>query len=261
MNGTRQEPSSAAGAGVSVVLISFNEEKRIGACLESLRWADEIIVVDSGSSDATREIARRHTDLVFETPWQGFGPQKQSAVDRASHRWVFNVDCDEQVTGELAAEIRKIVGLGSGPCAYSVPRKTYIGAKWIRHAGWYPDPTIRLFERTRGRFSTSLVHERVVVDGDVGRCTGHLLHYSFAGVDDLFRKIPRYSEPAALQMFAQGRRCGRLELALRPVLAFLKSYLLKLGILDGREGLAIAASTYVAIHRKYSRLRELRKLG
>lgn len=261
MNVMRSDSSGVSGSGVSAVLISLNEEKRIGACLESLRWADEIIVVDSGSSDATREIARRYTDLVYEIPWQGFGPQKQSAVDRASHRWVFNVDCDERVTEELAAEIRNIVGLGSGPCAYAVPRKTYIGRKWIRHAGWYPDPTIRLFEKSKGRFSTSLVHERVVVDGEVGRCVGHLLHYSFAGVADLFRKVAPYSEASARQMFEEGRGCGYPELVLRPVLAFLKSYVWKLGLFDGWEGLAIGASTFMSVHRKYSRLRELRKLG
>jgi (heptosyl)LPS beta-1,4-glucosyltransferase len=261
MNGIRRELSGVAGPGVSVVLISFNEEKRIGACLESVRWADEIIVVDSGSSDATREIARRYTDLVFEIPWQGFGPQKQSAVDRASHRWVLNVDCDEQVTEELATEIRKIVGLGSGPPAYSVPRKTYVGAKWIRHADWYPDATIRLFEKAKGRFSASLVHERVVVEGEVGRCTGHLLHHSFEGVADLFRKVAPYSEASARQMFQEGRGCGYPELVVRPVLAFLKSYVWRLGLLDGWEGLAIGASTFAAVQRKYSRLRELRKLG
>jgi (heptosyl)LPS beta-1,4-glucosyltransferase len=261
MNGTLPEAPSAAAPGISVVLISFNEEKRIGACLESVRWADEIIVVDSGSSDATREIARRYTDLVFEMPWQGFGPQKQSAVDRASHRWIFNVDSDERVTEELAVEIRKIVGLAEGPAAYSVPRKTYIGAKWIRHAGWYPDATIRLFEKAKGRFSPSLVHERVVVEGEVGRCAEHLLHHSFAGVADLFRKVAPYSEASARQMFQEGRGCGYPELAVRPVLAFLKSYVWKLGILEGWEGLAIGASTFTAVHRKYSRLRELRKLG
>jgi (heptosyl)LPS beta-1,4-glucosyltransferase len=261
MSDQLSDASGAAGSGVSVVLISLNEEKRIGACLDSLRWADEIIVVDSGSSDATRDIARRYTDLVFEIPWQGFGPQKQAAVDRASRRWVFNVDCDERVTEELAAEIRAIVGRGSGPAAWAVPRKTYIGGKWIRHAGWYPDPTIRLFEKTKGRFSTSLVHERVVVEGEVGRCEGHLLHYSFDGVADLFRKVAPYSEASARQMFEEGRRCGYPDLVLRPVLAFLKSYFLKLGILDGWEGLAIGASTFTATHRKYSRLRELRRLG
>jgi len=260
MNVMGNGPSCVNGSGVSAVLISFNEEKRIGPCLDSLRWADEIVVVDAGSSDATREIARRYTERVFDIPWKGFGLQKQAAVDLASQRWIFNVDCDERVTEDLAAEIRNIVGLDGGPAAWSVPRKTYIGGKWIRHAGWYPDRTVRLFEKTKGRFSASLVHERVVVDGEVGRCAGHLLHRSFEGVPDLFRKIPPYSEASARQMFEQGRRGGNLDLLLRPAFAFFRSYLWNLGLLDGWEGFAIGVSTFTAVFCKYAKLRELRKV-
>ena len=259
MNGMGKGPSGANGSGVSAVLISFNEEKRIGPCLDSLRWADEIVVVDSGSTDATREIARGYTDRVFDIPWKGFGPQKQAAVELASHDVVLNVDCDERVTPELAKEIG---GILSGPgmaAAYTVPRRTFLGGKEIRHCGWYPDRTTRLFDRTRARFSVDLVHERVEVSGETVPLKGHLLHYSFSGIGEMIPKIDRYSDLSARQMFGRGKRCGILDLTLRPAFAFFNTYLLRLGFLDGVEGLVISATTSWLAFAKYAKLRELER--
>ena len=249
--------SSPPRRRISAVVIALDEAKNVAACLESLRWADEIVVVDSGSSDGTREIARRYTDKVYDVPWKGFGPQKQAAVELAGNDVVLNVDCDERVTVELAEEIGAILSGQGVAAAYTVPRRTFLGGKEIRHCGWYPDRTTRLFDRTRARFSADLVHERVEVSGDTIPLKGHLLHYSFSGIGEMIPKINLYSDLSARQMFERGRRCGIADLLLRPAFAFLKTYVLRLGFLDGIEGVVISATTSWLAFAKYAKLREL----
>jgi glycosyltransferase involved in cell wall biosynthesis len=242
---------------VSAVVISFNEEDRIAACLESLRWADEIVVVDSGSTDGTRKIALGYTSKVFEIPWKGFGPQKQAAVERASHDLVFSLDCDERATPELAAEIAGVLRGGGIPRAFSIPRRTFLGGKEIRHSGWVPDRTVRLFDRRHARFSDSAVHERVLVEGETGRLAHPILHYSFGGFSDILLKMDRYTDLSAKEMFDSGRRSSLPDLTIRPFLAFAKAYLLRLGFLDGFEGLEIAVAGALHVFAKYVKLREL----
>lgn len=244
---------------LSAVVIALNEKNRIAACLESLAWADEIVVVDSGSTDGTREIARGYTPKVVEIPWRGFGPQKQAAVDLAKHDAILNVDCDERVTAELAGEIGSILVADGMLAGYSVPRRTFLGEKEIRHSGWYPDRTIRLFDRRRARYTNAAVHERVIVEGETGSLRHPLLHYSFSGVTDLFRKMERYTDLSARSMFEEGRRCRPSDLAIRPVLAFLKAYVLKRGFLDGPEGLVVGVAGAVHVFTKYAKLRELER--
>jgi (heptosyl)LPS beta-1,4-glucosyltransferase len=251
------EKSLHTGCPLSVVVIAKNEAERLDACLQSVAWADEIVVVDSGSSDTTRDIARRYTDKVFDVPWRGFGPQKQAAVDLASNDWILNIDCDERVTPELVAEIRGILASDSSTGAYSVPRRTFLGTREIRHCGWYPDRTIRLFDRRRARFSDSLVHEQVVADGPVAHCRGDLLHYSFSGIGPLLTKLNQYSDLSARQMFEQGRSCTLFDLTVRPLAAFFKTYLLRLGFLDGMAGVEISTTTALLTFVKYVKLREL----
>ncbi len=252
MKGNRNRPLTA-------ILIAFNEESRIGPCLESLRFADEIVVVDSGSTDGTVEIARRYTDRVFPIPWKGFGPQKQAAVDLATHDIVFNVDCDERVTAELAEEIGTLLARPDLHAGYSVPRRTFLGKKEIRHCGWYPDRTVRLFDRRRARYSDAAVHERVLVEGTTGRLEHHLLHYSFRGISDILRKMDRYTDLSARTMFSAGRRCRLTDLTVRPLLAVLKTYFLRLGFLDGIEGLEISLAAGLSVFAKYAKLRELER--
>jgi glycosyltransferase involved in cell wall biosynthesis len=242
---------------LSAVLIALDEERRIEACLESLSFADEIVVVDSGSRDRTVEIARRFTDRVVTLPWRGFGPQKQAAVGLASHDLVLNVDCDERVTPALAAEIEALRAAPALAAAYAVPRRTFLGDKEIRWCGWSPDLTVRLFDRTRAGFGDDLVHETVVARGEVGRLSAPLVHRSFAGFGDLLAKLNRYSDLAARQMHARGRRAGPLDAALRPPVTFLRTYLLRLGFLDGFEGLEIAVADAMTTFAKYAKLREL----
>ena len=251
--------TTAGRRPVSAVVISLNEERNIGVCLESLRWADEIVVVDSGSSDGTPEIARRYTDKVFEVPWRGFGPQKQAAVERASHDMVLNVDCDERVTPELAEEIDRLLAGEEFAAAYTVPRRTFVGGKEIRHCGWYPDRTTRLFDRTKGRFTADLVHERVDVSGDTRPLRNPLLHHSFSGIGEMLGKMNRYSDLSARQMFERGRKGTVLDLTLRPGFAFFKTYFLRMGFLDGFEGYVISATTAFLTFTKYAKLRELER--
>lgn len=242
---------------VSAVLIAYNEAHRIAGCLATLDWADEIVVVDSGSSDDTKEIARRYTDRVYDIPWLGFGPQKQAAVELASHDMVFVIDCDERATPELAAEIGTILAGSEVHAGYAIPRRTFLGSTEIRHCGWYPDRTVRLFDRRRGRFSDDPVHERVIVDGAVGRCRSDLLHYSFAGIDDMLTKTRRYTDIAAYALFEKGRRCRLTDLTLRPLFAFFKTLVLRAGFLDGAAGLTVAAANGMSVFIKYVKLREL----
>lgn len=244
---------------VSAVVICFNERERIAGCLESLAWADEIVVVDSGSTDGTREIARGYTSRVFEIAWLGFGPQKQAAVDRAAHDMIFSLDCDERATPELAVEIMDALRAGGIPPAFSVPRRTFLGEKEIRHSGWAPDRTVRLFDRRHARFSDAAVHERVLVSGETGRLTHPIIHYSFAGISDILTKMNRYTDLSAVQMFESGRRCGFSDITLRPFLAFAKSYLLRGGFLDGVEGLEIAVAGALHVFAKYIKLREMER--
>jgi glycosyltransferase involved in cell wall biosynthesis len=244
---------------VTAVVIAFNERDRIAACLESLGWADEIVVVDSGSADGTREIALRYTPRVFEIPWKGFGPQKQAAVERASHDMIFSLDCDERATPELAVEILEVLrGSGISP-AFSVPRRTFLGDKEIRHSGWVPDRTVRLFDRRQARFSDSAVHERVLVGSEPARLVHPILHHSFGGFSDILSKMNRYTDLSARQMFESGRRCGVSDYTLRPFLAFANSYLFRLGFLDGVEGLEIAVAGGLHVFAKYIKLRELER--
>ena len=250
---------TSARRRVSAVVISFNEERNIGACLESLRWADEIVVVDSGSTDGTVEIARRYTDKVLDVPWRGFGPQKQAAVERASHDMVLNVDCDERATPELAEEIGRLLAGEDLAAAYTVPRRTFVGEKEIRHCGWYPDRTARLFDRTKARFTADLVHERVDASGEIRPLRNHLLHHSFSGIGEILGKMNRYSDLSARQMFERGRKGSVIDLTLRPWFAFFKTYFLRLGFLDGFEGYAISITTALLTFSKYAKLRELER--
>jgi len=253
----RLQGSTNARRPVSVVIIAKNEAERIDDCLASVAWADEIIVVDSGSTDATCDIARRYTDKVYTLPWRGYGPQKQAAVDLASHDWILSVDCDERICAELTDEIRQLL-TEDAPCnAYSIPRKTFLGRKQIKHCGWYPDRTVRLFNRSNAHFSDSLVHEYVVTTGPVGKCSEHMMHYSFSGLSPLLAKLNHYSDLSARQMFEGGRRCSVFDLTIRPSFAFFKTYVLRAGVLDGTEGLIIAVTTAMLTFSKYAKLREL----
>lgn len=242
---------------LSVVIIARNEEASLPRCLESVRWADEIIVGDSGSSDRTVEVARDLGAKVFCYDWRGFGPAKQGAVDRAEGEWILSLDADEEVTRELAMEIRSVLERDDHVAGYYLPRRTEFLGRWMLHGGWYPDHVLRLFRKDRGSFTSALVHEAVRVDGPTVRLTNDLLHYSYPTLDRYLDKFNRYTTLAANEAFQMGQRTSLTRLIVNPCAKFIKQYILKAGFLDGAEGLllAILSAGYVSI--KYAKLRDL----
>lgn len=230
-------------ARLSVAVVTLNEEERLRACLESVAWADEIVVVDAESQDKTVQIAREFTDHVVVRPWPGFAEQKNHALGRASGDWLLALDADETVSPALRAEIEAILA-GRGPAAdaFAVPRRNVYWGRWVRRGGLYPDWQVRLVRRGRGRFVALAVHESVVVEGTVGRLAGHLEHRSYRDVSDFVSRADRYSTLAAEDWVRSGRPVRPLhDLALRPLGRFVSMYMLKAGFLDGWRGFLLAA--------------------
>lgn len=227
---------------ITATVITLNEEHNIAAALESLSWADEIIVVDSESADRTVEIARRFTDRVFVRPWPGYSAQKNFAAAQATNDWIFSLDADERVSEELALEIEQLKGGGGDPQAagFEMPRLTFYLGRWIKHSGWYPDHKLRLHNRNRARWRGEFVHESLEADGKVERLSGNILHYTVRDASEHHLRMDRYTTLAAQQAFAQGRRASVGSILLSPIAVFLRSYFFKLGFLDGIQGLAIA---------------------
>jgi glycosyltransferase involved in cell wall biosynthesis len=240
---------------ISAVVIVKNEEAALPACLASLNWVDEIIVLDSGSTDRTREIARNAGASVFESDdWPGFGPQKNRAISHATGDWVLSIDADERVTPELASQIRRVVSLPDVVQAYAISRLSSYCGRYMRHSGWWPDYVTRLFRRGKARFTDDLVHERLIVDGGVGKLTGTLLHESFHSLEQVLEKINRYSSLSAEQMSTVGKDGGVAKAVLHGIGAFLKAYVFKAGFLDGREGFMLAVSNAEGAYYKYVKL-------
>lgn len=244
---------------LSVVIITFNEEGEIGACLESVAWADEIVVVDSGSADRTAEIAKRFTGRVIHHPWEGYARQKNWAVAQATHEWVLSLDADERVPPALKEEIREALGSSSGCAGYLIPRKNFFLGRWIRHGGWYPDRVLRLFRRKEGRFVDRRVHESVSVDGRVGLLQTPLEHYTYRSMEAYFQRMDRYATLAAEEMFDKGKRTGWADLIVRPSATFLKMYLLRGGFLDGRDGFLLARLYSIYTFSKYAKLAKMER--
>jgi glycosyltransferase involved in cell wall biosynthesis len=242
---------------LSVTVIALNQAAHIGQCLASVDFADEIVVVDTGSTDRTVELARAYTDRIFTTAWQGFALTKNFALDQARGHWVFSLDTDERVTQRLREEILAVVRADGPLAGYRVPRKNYVGGRWIRYLGWYPDYTLRLFKRGQGRFRDREVHEEVEVAGTVGTLTAPLEHFSYRNLQEYAGRQDRYARLAAREMAASGRRPVPGDLLWRPVLTFLKLYLLKRGFLEGALGLSLARESSRYNYLKYYYLRQL----
>jgi glycosyltransferase involved in cell wall biosynthesis len=242
---------------LSVIVIALNQEANIGPCLESVRFADEIVVVDTGSTDRTIDLARAAGARVLATAWQGFAGTKNFALDQARMDWVFSLDTDERVAGALKEEILAVVRADGPLDGYRVARKNYFGGRWIRHLGWYPDYTLRLWRRGQGRYRDREVHEEVEVDGPVGILPPPLDHYSYKNMEEYAARQKRYARLAAREMFKQGRRPRPGELRWRPLLTFLKLYFLKKGFLEGALGLALSREGSRYNFLKYYYLQEL----
>lgn len=239
---------------LSVIVIVKNEEADLRDCLASVNWADEIVVVDSGSTDGTLAIAREFTQHVYERDWQGFGVQKNRALSYASGDWVLSLDADERVTPELRREIQAVLDSDTACDAYDIPRLSNYCGRSMRHSGWYPDYVTRLFRRGSARFSGDLVHERLLVDGVIGQLKAELLHYAFDGMEEVLRKMDMYSSAGAQKMQQRGRKATLTGAVLRGVWSFVRTYLLRGGFLDGREGFMLAVSNAEGTYYRYVKL-------
>lgn len=238
---------------LSVVIITRNEAANLRACLESVAFADEIVVLDSGSTDDTVAIARACGAKVSESSgWPGFGPQKNRALALATGDWVLSIDADERVTAQLATQIQQAMASGRA-AAFEIPRLTRFCGRWIRHCGWTPDYVLRLFRRGQARFSDDLVHERVITElaARPARLTCPLLHDSYPTPAHYWRKLEAYSQAWAQQRYAQGRTTSMARAGAAAAVAFLRSYLLRLGFLDGAMGFAVCTMQAQAAFGKY----------
>lgn len=246
---------------ISAILIARNEADNIGACLASIAWVDEIIVVEQGSEDDTAQIAAKRGARVIQVKdWHGFGPQKNRGLDAATGDWVLSIDADERMPFELAQEIRQAIckaDANGQVVVLELPRVTQFCGVWIRHCGWTPDHVLRVFRRGEARFSGDLVHERLVFDKikvDVRRLKIPLEHYSYPTPDYYWRKLQRYSHDWAVQRHAQGQTVTMLRAALSGLAAFIRSYLFQRGFLDGAMGFAVCAMQAQAAFGKYFEL-------
>jgi glycosyltransferase involved in cell wall biosynthesis len=245
---------------VSVTIITKNEAARLEAALASVAWADEIVVVDAGSTDATAEIARRATDRVFVEGWPGFPQQKNRAADLATHDWILSIDADERVSPALADEIRSVLA-GEPPArGYRIPRVTRAFGRELRATDWYPDWQLRLYNRRAGRWDeTRTVHESVRIEGEVAKLNGELLHDGYRDLSEHLQRIDRYTTLAADANAARGRDASLLQIAVHPPLAFLRNYVLRRGFTAGTAGLVVSAMNSWYVFLKLAKLWERRR--
>lgn len=245
---------------LSVIIITKNEENNISDCLASVAWADEIIVVDSGSTDNTVSLCRKYTDKILITDdWPGFGPQKNRALDRATGEWVLSIDADERVTKALETEIKQAIAHGKAS-AFRIPRQSRYCGRWIKHSGWSPDYVIRLFRRDSARFSDDIVHEKVLVSqGELGTLKTPLKHYSFNSLEEVLDKTNSYSSANALKSYECGKKSSLSKAILHGLWAFVRTYVLQVGFLDGREGFMLAVSNAEGTYYRYLKLMYLQE--
>lgn len=235
---------------LSAIVIARNEARNIAACLESVAFCDERIVVDGGSSDDTVNVARSAGAQVVERAFDGFGPQKNFALSLANGDWVLSIDADERVGAALRDEILRVVA-GGDKAGYEMPRLSTFCGREMRHSGWYPDYVLRLFRKSSGAFSNDLVHERVVCDGPVGRLSAPLLHHPVHRIEDALSRMDRYSTAGAEMLVASGRKVSFFTGIVRGFWSFFRTYILRAGFLDGREGFLLAVANAEGTYYRY----------
>jgi len=248
--------NSTGRAPVSVVIAAHNEAANIEACVASVSWAAETIVVENDSTDDTAALARKAGAVVTNPPFTTIGRARNAAIEMAASPWILVVDADERCTPDLARELTAIAAAGSAMRAYRVPRRNFFLGEEIRHGGWERDRPLRFFQRDL-RYDDRKVHEGVRIDGPVGETRGALLHFPYASLSAYIAKLNRYSSDWAEQNFAKGRRAGVLSALVRGRLRFASMYLLRLGFLDGERGLLLARLAEESVMAKYAKLREM----
>ncbi|MDA1000646.1 MAG: glycosyltransferase family 2 protein [bacterium] len=246
---------------LSVAIVTQNEASNVVACLDSVVWADEIVVVDSGSEDETREICRSRGALVVEAPWEGYSAQKNLALERTRYPWILSLDADERVGDALRGQIERVLAADGPADGYRVPRRNFFFGKWLRHGDHWPDHQIRLFRRERGQFNGKSVHESVVMEGETGELSEPLDHFSYRTLHEFFDRQVRYAALAAEDMAGKGAVPRASDFFLRPIGRFLKGYVLKAGWRDGREGFIAAAGSAFYVFMRAAFLWENRRKG
>ena len=244
---------------LSIVIITRNESANIADCLKSVSWADEIVVVDSGSTDNTVEICREYGCKVLEADWPGFGPQKNRALAMATQPWVLSIDADERVTPELKAELLEMMNNDEGFAGFEIPRLSSFCGRFIEHSGWRPDYVLRLFKRDKAIFSDDLVHEKVLIEGRSKKLKSSLIHYTYTSLDQVIDKMNQYSQLSAQSKFEKGERSTVRKAVLKGIFAFVRTYILRAGFLDGSHGLMLAISNAQGTYYKYAKLALLSK--
>ena len=241
---------------LSVILITRNEEANLDACLASLEGiAQQIVVVDTASTDRTLEIAKNYRAIIASPPdWPGFGPQKNRSLDLATGEWVLSLDADERLTPALRTEILTTINHNAHVDCFAIPRLSWYCGRFIRHSGWSPDYVDRLFKRGTARFSDDLVHERLIPQGQVTKLTNPMLHYSFMNYSQVLQKLDRYSTASAEQAFAKGKTSSPVKAVLHGCWAFLRTYVIRAGFLDGAQGFALAISNGQGTYYRYIKL-------
>ncbi|HZI64454.1 MAG TPA: glycosyltransferase family 2 protein [Thermoanaerobaculia bacterium] len=241
---------------LSVIVTTFNEEANIAECLESVRWADEVLLVDSYSTDHTLDIARRYPVKVLEREYFGSAAQKNWSIDRVAHDWVLIIDADERVPDALAREILGVLAADPQVNGFYIRRENVFIDKVIRHSGWSTDKVVRLFKRDKGRYPNRRVHADLEIEGPIPILENPFLHYTFRSFDQYFKKFLNYAEWGAAQAFRDGRRAGLIEIGFRPAWRFFRMYVVQAGFLDGLHGLVLCALQAFGVFLKYARLWE-----
>jgi len=244
---------------LSVIIITKNEEKNIRVCLDSVAWAEEIIVLDSGSTDATVKICKQYTDKVYETDWIGFGPQKNRALNYASGDWVLSLDADEWITPELKAEILTAMQKHGSYAAFEIPRLSSYCGQYMRHSGWWPDYVTRLGLRGKARFIERRIHERMIIDGNVGRLSNPIMHASYKDLEHVLTKLNQYSTDNADVLLAEGKKSSLSKAFLHGLWSFIHTYIVHAGFLDGRMGFILAVYNAEGTYYKYLKLMMLNR--
>lgn len=245
---------------ISACIITYNEEANIRKCLESVEWTDEIVVVDSYSTDHTVDIAKEYTKHVIQRDWPGHVAQKNNALDFATNEWVLSLDADERVSPELRKEIETELQEKALPWdGFYIPRRTFYLERWIRHGGWQPDIKLRLFKKSKGRWGGKDPHDKVILDGKAKTLRSLIYHYNYRDLSHQIATIESYSKISSTELFKEGKKFRFSYLLLRPPLRFLRDYFLKQGFRDGWPGLIIAVNTSFYVFIKYAKLWELQK--
>jgi glycosyltransferase involved in cell wall biosynthesis len=250
-----------ANQKITALIIAFNEEKNLRDCLGSIKWVDEIIVIDSFSTDKTVEIAKEFTDKVIQRKWEGFASQRKFSLRQATNDWILSLDADERITNELKSSIQKVLAGDSPVDGYKIARRNYFLGKWIESAFWYPDYQMRLFRKSRARMDDKLIHEGFEIDGKVGILEGDIIHYSYQSLQEAISKINNYSSLAAKQK--EDKKVGAVDIVFRPLSAFITDFFSRKGYRDGFYGFLVAGMNAMTTLMTYTKIweRQRAKLG